>query len=221
MAASRGAFRRRALTLPAARRHEYLDGACSDNPAVSIHAVLESVLHGEVPALAGSPAIVAADRVFHRALAKAAVDRYPTAAAMAEDLRMVLAAAESAAGRPTRPVTRLMVLPFRLLRPDAEIDFLSFSLADAVTNSLSPLQSLVVRSTIAAARFQSAAPDLKAIASEGNVDVVLTGTLLPFRRNPACQRAAASRGACRNGPNAFPGPMIARTPLRTARSPRS
>jgi TolB-like protein len=71
-----------------------------------------------------------------------------------------------------------MVLPFRLLRPDAEIDFLSFSLADAVTNSLSPLESLVVRSTLAAARFQSAAPDLEAIARDGNVDVVLTGTLL-------------------------------------------
>src|SRR5215831_13660882 len=30
-------------------------------------------------------------------------------------------------------VTRLMVLPFRLLRPDAETDFLAFSLPDAVT----------------------------------------------------------------------------------------
>jgi serine/threonine protein kinase len=156
--------------------YEMLSGIAAF-PAESIHTVLESVLHGEVPALAGSAAIVAADRVFHRALAKAAVDRYPTAAAMAEDLRMVLAA-ESAGRRPARAVTRLMVLPFRLLRPDAEIDFLSFSLADAVTNSLSPLQSLVVRSTIAAARFQSAAPDLESIARDGNVDVVLTGTLL-------------------------------------------
>ena len=157
--------------------YEMLSGIAAF-PGESIHTVLERVLHGEVPALAGSPAVVAADRVFHRALAKAAIDRYPTAVAMAEDLRVVLAAAESTGGRPARPVTRLMVLPFRLLRPDAEIDFLSFSLADAVTHSLSPLQSLVVRSTIAAARFQSAAPDLEAIAREANVDVVLTGTLL-------------------------------------------
>ena len=63
--------------------------------------------------------------------------------------------------RGARPVTRLMVLPFRLLRPDAEIDFLAFSLADAVMNSLSPLESLVVRSTLAAARFASNMPDLK------------------------------------------------------------
>ena len=71
-----------------------------------------------------------------------------------------------------------MVLPFRLLRPDAEIDFLAFSLADAVTNSLSPLESLVVRSTLAAARFASNAPDLRTIANEAEVDVVLSGTLL-------------------------------------------
>ena len=71
-----------------------------------------------------------------------------------------------------------MVLPFRLLRPDAEIDFLAFSLADAVTNSLSPLESLVVRSTLAAARYASNAPDLQTIADEAKVDVVLSGTLL-------------------------------------------
>ena len=157
--------------------YEMLSGTAAF-PGESVHAVLENVMHGDVPALAGSPAIVAADRVCHRALAKAAINRYPTAAAMAEDLRTVLASGERAGERAARPVTRLMVLPFRLLRPDAEIEFLSFSLADAVTNSLSPLQSLVVRSTLVAARFQSPAPDLESIAREGNVDVVLHGTLL-------------------------------------------
>ena len=68
---------------------------------------------------------------------------------LAEDLRTALVAEGSEGHRGARPVTRLMVLPFRLLRPDAEIDFLAFSLADAVTNSLSPLESLVVRSTLA------------------------------------------------------------------------
>ena len=44
-------------------------------------------------------------------------------------------------------MTRLIVLPFRMLRPDPEIDFLSFSLADAITASLGRLTSLVVRSS--------------------------------------------------------------------------
>jgi TolB-like protein len=65
-----------------------------------------------------------------------------------------------------------------VLRPDAETDFLAFSLADAVTSSLSGLQSLVVRSSLAATRFSSESPDLKAIASEAEVDAVLVGTVL-------------------------------------------
>src|SRR5262249_47231335 len=54
--------------------------------------------------------------------------------------------------RPESP-TRLIVLPFRMLRPDAETDFLAFSLPDALTNSLSGLESLVVRSSLVASRF--------------------------------------------------------------------
>src|SRR5262249_10533864 len=38
-----------------------------------------------------------------------------------------------------KPVTRLMVLPFRILRPDPETDFLAFSLPDALTTSLSEI----------------------------------------------------------------------------------
>ncbi len=40
-----------------------------------------------------------------------------------------------------------------MLRPDAETDFLAFSLPDALTSSLSGLESLVVRSSMAASRF--------------------------------------------------------------------
>ena len=71
---------------------------------------------------------------------------------MADDLRTVLHSRDDEPRR-ARAVTRFIVLPFRLLRPDADIDFLGFSLADAITNSLSSLESLVVRSSLAAARF--------------------------------------------------------------------
>jgi DNA-binding winged helix-turn-helix (wHTH) protein/tetratricopeptide (TPR) repeat protein len=74
-------------------------------------------------------------------------------------------------------VTRLIVLPFRMLRPDPETDFLAFSLPDAVTSSLSGLESIVVRSSIAASRFGSE-PQPTTIAAEADVDVVLTGSLL-------------------------------------------
>jgi TolB-like protein len=77
-----------------------------------------------------------------------------------------------------RSVTRLIVLPLRVLRPDAETDFLAFSLPDAVASSLSALDSLVVRSSIVAAKFSAEAPDLEQIAAQADVDIVLVGSLL-------------------------------------------
>jgi len=75
-------------------------------------------------------------------------------------------------------VKRVIVLPFRVLRPDPATDFLAFSLPEALTTSLSALKSVVVRSSLAAARFASGAQDLKTIAVEGDVDLIVTGTLL-------------------------------------------
>ena len=64
-----------------------------------------------------------------------------------------LPAVETTAPAEPKAVTRLIVLPFRMLRPDTETDFLAFSLPDALTTSLSALKSLVVRSSLAASRF--------------------------------------------------------------------
>jgi TolB-like protein len=69
-------------------------------------------------------------------------------------------------------------LPLRILRPDSETDFLAFSLADAITSSLSTLPLLVVRSSAVAGRFASGSPDLKALAAEADVDVVVMGTMI-------------------------------------------
>ena len=74
--------------------------------------------------------------------------------------------------------TRLVVLPFRVLRPDPETDFLAFSLSDAIATSMSANGSLIVRSSVVAARFAADAPDLKALAAEADVDRVIMGTIL-------------------------------------------
>jgi eukaryotic-like serine/threonine-protein kinase len=145
--------------------------------AASLVALADKILRADPPMLAGSPQIAAVDRVIHRALAKAPTARYGTAAAMAADLRTVPVAVEPEP-RPARPVTRLIVLPFRWLRSDDEFAFLTFSLADAITNSLSSLESIVIRSPLVAARFAADVPDLSVIAREADVDVVLSGTIL-------------------------------------------
>ena len=72
----------------------------------------------------------------------------------------------------------MIVVPFQLLRPDPDIGFLSFSLADAIATTLAGVDSLVVRSTITAARLATEPFDLAAIAAAAQVDVVLTGTVL-------------------------------------------
>jgi serine/threonine protein kinase len=74
--------------------------------------------------------------------------------------------------------TRIVVLPFRLLRPDDDIAFLSFSLADAVSTTLSSVDSLIVRSSLSASKFATADLDLRALAAATEVDAVLLGTLL-------------------------------------------
>jgi DNA-binding winged helix-turn-helix (wHTH) protein/tetratricopeptide (TPR) repeat protein len=89
-----------------------------------------------------------------------------------------LAPVEAPAPVQTSPVTRLIILPFRILRPDPATDFLAFSLPDALATSLSTLKSLVVRSSLAASRYSSGTPDIKTIAAEADVDAIVTGTLL-------------------------------------------
>src|SRR5215467_9893301 len=77
-----------------------------------------------------------------------------------------------------KAIRSLIVLPFRMLRPDPGTDFLAFSLPEALTTSLSGLTSLVVRSSLAAARFSGGTQDPKTIAAEADVDLIVTGTLL-------------------------------------------
>jgi serine/threonine protein kinase/tetratricopeptide (TPR) repeat protein len=140
--------------------------------------ILHATLHEQPPALSGSPALAAADRVIRRALAKRPSDRPDSAEAMAQELRGIHAAEGDDTPALARTLTRLVVLPFRMLRPDPETDFLAFSLPDAIATSLSRLGSLVVRSSATAARYAGDAPDLKSLAAEADVDRVVMGTLL-------------------------------------------
>ena len=140
--------------------------------------VLHATLHEQPPALTGSPAVAAVDRVIRRALAKRPADRPPSAEVMADELRAIHAVETSSAPALAHPLTRLVVLPFRVLRSDPETDFLAFSLADAIATSLSTSPFLTVRSSAVAGHFNASAPDLKALAAEADVDRVVIGTLL-------------------------------------------
>jgi serine/threonine protein kinase len=147
----------------------------------TLAALAHAVMFESAPVLTGPPAVTAADRMLHRALAKLPRERYQTAATFAADLRSALSLLDSSETVEARPILRLAVLPFRQLKPDPDTDYLGPSLADALASSLAGLESLVVRSTLKSARFAQPPLDLDRIASDLAVDVVLTGTLLPTK----------------------------------------
>ena len=138
-----------------------------------------SVLHVTPPALTGSPAITAIGRIVHSALSRAPHERYPSAEKMAEDLRKALLAEGIDTVARAQTLRRMIVLPFRLVRRSEELEFLTYSLPESITVSLSGLENLVVRSSIIAARYAQDVPDFQKIAIEAEVDVILTGALLP------------------------------------------
>jgi TolB-like protein/tetratricopeptide (TPR) repeat protein len=141
--------------------------------------VMYAVTNARVPELTGSAELAAIGLVLSRALAKHPEQRPARAEEMAAALR---AAGETgSASRPGAPierVVRLAVVPFRMLRPDPDLEFLGPSLADAIGMSLAGIRSLVVRSPMAAARFTGPAPDLAELARALDCDVVLFGTIL-------------------------------------------
>ena len=142
--------------------------------------VLHAVTHGEVPPLPVEAAPAFAARAIRQALAKDPAERPPGAAAFAAALRGAFDTDTVAVTLPppARPVTRLVVLPFRMLRPDADTDFLAFSLPDAVSAALARLESVVVRSNLTAQATGGVMPDLQALARVTEVDAVVIGSLL-------------------------------------------
>ena len=140
--------------------------------------ILHATRYEQPPALTGSPAIAAADRVIRRAWRSAhpsgphRLTRWPKSCA-----RCAASPGTTPRSWRTRPHAAGRSAVSRAAS-DPEIDFLAFSLADAIATSLSSIRSLVLRSSAVAARFASETPDLKAIAAEADVDRVVMGTLL-------------------------------------------
>ncbi|HMD10672.1 MAG TPA: protein kinase [Candidatus Acidoferrum sp.] len=147
-------------------------------PGNSFAEIAHSVLQGSPAALSGSAAISAMGRVIHRALARDPGDRYANAETMAAEIRTTLLMDGIETTACARTLRRIIVLPFRVLRPNEDIDFLAYSLPEAITVSLAGLDNLVVRSSVVASRYASDALDLQQIAKEAEVDVVLSGALL-------------------------------------------
>jgi DNA-binding winged helix-turn-helix (wHTH) protein/TolB-like protein/Flp pilus assembly protein TadD len=84
--------------------------------------------------------------------------------------------------RSVKPVPQgprsLAILPFRNLTADTDTDFLGYSLADAVVTKLSYVSEVTVRPSSAVEKYRNRDVDLQRVASELNVDAVLTGNFI-------------------------------------------
>ena len=151
----------------------------------SVAETLDRILHAQPEAMASlNPQVPAhLEGVVRKCLEKDRERRYQSGRELLVDLknprRDLEVGASATARESNRALTRLIVLPFRILRQHETSDFLSISLPDAITSSLAAVDSLVVRSTMTASRFtDSPSLDIKAVAEQAQVDAILTGTIL-------------------------------------------
>jgi serine/threonine protein kinase len=161
----------------------------------SVIDVLYAVCHHNPPPLSGSREIEALDQIIRRAMSKRSEDRYASAREMLAALDLITLSGNPAPAPRTRTVSRVIVLPFRAPKNDEHTDFLTFSLPDAIGNSLSVMNDLIIRSSFLAARFDGQ-PDPKRVAVEADVDAFLTGSLLRAgdRIRLTCQLIEAPSG---------------------------
>ena len=140
--------------------------------------VFHAILYQDPPLLRGSSAIDALNRVVLQALSKSPDERFHSAEALAQDLESVLLEPDVEPAEAARPVKRLMILPFRWLKPETEFEYLSSSLPETITTSLSRWDGIQVRSNSGYGSSGSTEPDFERIAKDASVDSVLTGSLL-------------------------------------------
>src|SRR6266550_1625244 len=142
---------------------------CGDSSIEVIAAVLKAppspLPQGVAPEIA---------RVIMRCLEKDPTARFQSA----REFREVLNGAPLSGAPPPPAATRVIVLPFRMLRRDDDLEFLAYALPDAIVGSLAGIGSLVVRSSLAASQYLSGAIDLGRVAAEQDVNAIVTGTIL-------------------------------------------
>ncbi len=139
--------------------------------------LLHAVLQEPAPTLTGGPAIEAADRAIQAALAKRPEDRPSDAAEFGGELERALALVDGNESPGALRLRRMLVIPFRLLVRDADLDFLPMGLADALTTSLGSIEGMVLKSSHVGEKYASGEFDPERIATETGVQHALTGTV--------------------------------------------
>jgi eukaryotic-like serine/threonine-protein kinase len=121
-------------------------------------------------------------RIIHKLLEKNPESRYQTARELEVDLNNLVRDLEIGAhlGTQTAGKRAVAVLPFRLLTPNAEDEYLSVALADAVINQLGCSGELLVRPISVVLRYTKNPADPLLAARELNVHTIVDGSIQKF-----------------------------------------
>jgi eukaryotic-like serine/threonine-protein kinase len=153
-------------------------------PGPTVSTLMAQILDEPTPPIANARHILPPElvRIIRKLLEKKPGARYQTAREVKVDLTNLARDLEIGAVLPLAVAGKraLAVLPFKLLTPNPEDDYLSVALADAVINRLSASGELLVRPTSTVQRYAKQAVDPLAAARELNVQVVVDGSIQKF-----------------------------------------
>lgn len=117
--------------------------------------------------------------LIHRLLEKDRAQRYPSARELQLDLKNLQRDFEMGGSLPSTVSGKraVAVLPFKLLTPNAEDEYLGVALADSLIYALSSSGELLVRPTSTVERFAKQSTDPLRAARELNVQIVAQGSI--------------------------------------------
>ena len=172
-------------------------------PGPSAMALATQVMNDVPAGLPGEGGIVSAElsRITFKLLQKKPASRYQSAHEVQVELNNVSRRLELGITVPAAVANKLAVavLPFKLLTPNPEDEYLMVALADPVINRLSASGDLLVRPMSAVMRYTKQTTDLMLAARELDVGVLVDGSIQKFgqRLRVSVQAWNVSDGSCR------------------------
>ena len=150
-------------------------------PGPTISALMAQILHEPTPSPVGAKSLVPGElaRMVQKLLEKDPGSRYQTARDLQVDFTNLQRDLELGAALPAAVLGKraVAVLPFKLLTPNPEDEYLGVALADAVINQLGGSGELLVRPTNTTQRYAKQAVDPLFAAREMNVQIVVDGSI--------------------------------------------
>lgn len=149
--------------------------------APTITALVSQILHEPAPRLGGAENIVPQEfaRIVQKLLEKDPGSRYQSARELQVDLTNLQRDLELGALLPSAVLGKrsVAVLPFKLLTPNPEDEYLGVALADAIINHLGGSGEVLVRPINTVRRYAKQAVDPLLAAREMNVHIVVDGSI--------------------------------------------